>query len=50
MMLSQFLLKEHPKALTLLAKITRAILGIGSDGGDNLMMSFLNLGDMYSIS
>ncbi|KUJ19983.1 uncharacterized protein LY89DRAFT_467811 [Mollisia scopiformis] len=43
-------IKRTPKSSSIISQDTRMILGIGEDGGDNLMMTFLNKKDAYSIS
>ncbi len=41
---------RSPKSSDVVSRDTRTILGIGNDGGDNLMLSFLCKKDAYSIT
>lgn len=43
-------IKRTSKSSSIISQDTRMILGIGEDGGDNLMMTFLNKKDAYSIT
>jgi len=43
-------INRTPKSSTTVSRETRMILGIGQDGDDNLMMTFLNKKDAYSIT
>jgi len=43
-------IKRTPKSSQIVSSDTRMVLGIGEDGGDNLMMCFLNKKDTYSIT
>lgn len=43
-------IKRTPKSSQIVSSDTRMVLGIGADGGDNLMMCFLNKKDAYSIT
>ncbi|KAL5319804.1 hypothetical protein ACEPPN_012862 [Leptodophora sp. 'Broadleaf-Isolate-01'] len=43
-------IKRTPKSSQIVSSETRMVLGIGEDGGDNLMMRFLNKKDTYSIT
>lgn len=43
-------IKRTPKSSQTVSQDTRMILGIGNDGGDNLMMTFLSKKDAYSIT
>lgn len=43
-------IKRTSKSSSIISQDTRMILGIGNDGGDNLMMTFLNKKDAYSIT
>lgn len=43
-------IKRTPKSSSIISQDTRMILGIGEDGGDNLMMTFLNKKDTYAIT
>lgn len=43
-------INRTPKSSHTVSQDTRMILGIGNDGGDNLMMTFLSKKDAYSIT
>lgn len=43
-------IRRTPKSSHVVSQDTRMILGIGSDGGDNLMMCFLNKKDTYCVT
>ena len=43
-------INRTPKSSQTVSHETRAVLGIGEDGRDNLMMSFLNKRDAYAIT
>jgi hypothetical protein len=43
-------INRTPKSSHTVSQNTRMILGIGNDGGDNLMMTFLGKKDAYSIT
>jgi hypothetical protein len=42
-------IKRTSKSSSIISQDTRMVLGIGADGGDNLMMTFLTKKDAYSI-
>jgi len=43
-------INRTPKSSHTVSQDTRMILGIGNDGGDNLLMTFLSKKDAYSIT
>jgi len=43
-------INRTPKSSQTVSHETRAVLGIGEDGRDNLMMSFLNKRDAYALT
>jgi hypothetical protein len=43
-------INRTPKSSHTVSQDTRMILGIGNDGGDQLMMTFLSKKDAYSIT
>ncbi|KAI9052303.1 hypothetical protein LZ554_003657 [Drepanopeziza brunnea f. sp. 'monogermtubi'] len=43
-------IRRTPKSSHVVSRDTRMVLGIGADGGDNLMMCFLNKKDTYCVT